>query len=188
MKSVVLSGSVAGTKTIAVARYTEQILRDQRPGDQVVLVDLSQHELVFSDGRNYLDYTGDTKTVVTEVMEAELVIIASPIYQASIPGGLKNLLDLLPSDAFRDTVVGMIITAGSLRHYHIPETQFKPVLAYLKAQVLANYVFIEDKDIHRGEVDDDDAVLRIHRFVDDALTTAEVFQEVQRRKDRQYGF
>ncbi|MDA3949075.1 MAG: NAD(P)H-dependent oxidoreductase [Spirochaeta sp.] len=188
MKIVVLSGSVAGTKTRAVAGYTAGHLTETYPDHEISLLDLAEFDIDFSDGRNYLDYTGDTGTVVRAIMAAEVLIVASPVYQASIPGALKNVLDLLPADGLTDTVVSMIVTAGSVRHSTIPETHFKPIFAYLKAHVVANYVFIEEKDIHRGEIIDDDVYLRIERLVDDTLTLAEVHAEVRARKDAAYGF
>lgn len=188
MNVVVLSGSITGTKTRAVARYTQDHLAKTYRDHDVSLLDLAEYEIASSDGRNYLDYPGDTGTVARKIMAAEVLIVVSPIYQASIPGALKNVLDLLPADALTDTVVSMIATAGSARHSLVPEVHFKPIFAYLKAQVVANYVFIEEKDVHRGEIIDDDVYLRIERLVDDTLTLAEVHAEVRARKDAAYGF
>jgi FMN reductase len=188
MKIVVLSGSVAGTKTRTVAGYAATTLADAHPDHDVDLLDLAEFDVVPSDGRNYLDYTGDTATVVRAIMAAEVLIVASPVYQASIPGVLKNVLDLLPTDGLTDKVVSMIVTAGSLRHSLVPEVHFKPIFSYLKAHLVANYVFIEEKDIHRGEIIDDDVYLRIQRLIEDTLTLAEVYAEVRARKDAEYGF
>jgi FMN reductase len=43
-----------------------------------------------------MDYTGDTRVVLEKIMEADAYIIGTPVFQASIPGTLKNLFDLLP--------------------------------------------------------------------------------------------
>jgi FMN reductase len=188
MKIVVLAGSVAGTKTRAAAGYTASALSESHPDHEVTLLDLAEFDVVSSDGRNYLDYTGDTATVVRAIMDAEVLIVASPIYQASMPGVLKNVFDLLPSDGLRDTVVSLIVTAGSARHSLVPEMHFKPVFTYLKAHLVENSVFIEEKDIHRGEIIDDDVYLRIQRLMEDTLTLAEVYAEVRARKDGEYGF
>jgi FMN reductase len=188
VKIVVLSGSVAGTKTRTVAGYTATTLSEGHPDHEVTLLDLAEFDVVPSDGRNHLDYTGDTAEVVRAIMAAEVLIVASPVYQASMPGVLKNVLDLLPSDGLRDTVVALIVTAGSVRHSLVPEMQFKPVFTYLKAHVVENGVFIEEKDIHRGEIIDDDVYLRIQRLIEDTLTLAEVYAGVRARKDAAYGF
>ena len=58
--------------------------------------------------------------------------IGFPIFQASIPGSLKNVFDLLPVNAFHDKVIGLVATAGSSKHYLIPEMHLKPILSYMK--------------------------------------------------------
>ncbi|MFP4644703.1 MAG: NADPH-dependent FMN reductase [Spirochaetales bacterium] len=188
MNIVALAGSVAGSRTRTAVGHTVAYLSEHAAGHTVTTLDLADYTLAFSDGRNYLDYTGDTAVVVRRIMEADVLIVGSPVFQASIPGALKNVFDLLPSGAFRDKVVAMIVTAGSPRHYLIPEIQLKPILTYLKAHVVEDYVFIEDREIHRGDIVEDDARLRIERLVDDTLTLASVYAEVRARKDKEYGF
>ena len=94
-------------------------------------------------------------------MEADAIIIGTPVFQASIPATLKNIFDLLPQNAFRDKVVSIVVTAGSAKHYLIVEQQLKPILAYMKAQIVQTYVFIEEKDFYRKEITDDDVLFRI---------------------------
>jgi FMN reductase len=73
-----------------------------------------------------LDYEGDTAFVTKKIMEADAIVIGTPIFQASIPATLKNIFDLLPVNAFRDKVVSVLVTAGSSKHYLVPEQQLKP--------------------------------------------------------------
>lgn len=188
MKIVVLSGAAAGTRTRTVARSIEQQLVSTYPDHTTTLIDLSGLTIQFSDGRNYLDYTGDTAAVARALMDADIVVVTSPIYQASMPGALKNVLDLLPTDGLAETVVSMVITAGSARHSLVPELHFKPVFTYLKAYTVPTYVFIEEKSIQRGEIIDDDVHLRIERLLDDTITLAEVYAAIRERKDAEYGF
>jgi len=188
MKILVLAGSVAGNKTRLVSEYAAKKLKNQYPDHEVTYVNLADYSVNMSDGRNYLDYSGDTAKIAKTIMDSEVIVLGSPIFQASIPGALKNLLDLLPTDGLRDKTVGLIITAGSLRHNLIPEFQFKPVFHYLKAQVLDTYVFIEDRDFQGNTIANDDVFFRIDRMLDDLLTLSEVFAQVRKQKDQEYGF
>ena len=54
-----------------------------------LLLDLAEYNVQFSDGRNYLEYEGDTGYVTKTIMEADAMIIGTPIFQASIPATLK---------------------------------------------------------------------------------------------------
>lgn len=102
MKIVGLSGSNVGTKTRTAMDYTLKAAKDKYPDMEVTLIDLAEYEVQFSDGRDYWEYEGDTGYVAQTVMEADAIIIGTPIFQASIPAALKNIFDLLPVNAFRD--------------------------------------------------------------------------------------
>lgn len=188
MKIVALSGSNVGTKTRTAMDYTVAELKKNDPDYEVTLIDLAEYELVFSDGRNYLEYEGDTKYVTQTLMDADAILIGTPIFQASIPATLKNIFDLLPVNALRDKVVSMLVTAGSAKHYLIAEQHLRPVLFYMKAQVVQSYVFIEEKDFHRGEIINDDILFRIERLVEDTVMLTETYAEIREKKEAAYDF
>ena len=135
-----------------------------------------------------MEYEGDTGFVTKTIMEADAIIIGTPIFQASIPATLKNIFDLLPVNAFRDKVVSMLVTAGSPKHYLIAEQQLKPILAYMKAQIVQTYVFIEEKDFHRKEIVNDDVLFRIERLVEDTVVLTETYTKIREEKEANYDF
>ncbi|GGE30253.1 FMN reductase [Pullulanibacillus camelliae] len=188
MKIVGLSGSIMGTKTRTAMDYAIKTLTEKFPDAEVTLIDLADYDLQFSDGRNYLEYEGDTGYVTQTIMAADALIIGTPIFQASIPATLKNIFDLLPVDAFLDKVVSILVTAGSSKHYLIAEQQLKPILAYMKAQIVQTYVFIEEKDFHRKEIINDDVLFRIQRLVEDTVVLTETFTKIREAKEAEYGF
>src|SRR5690625_2691582 len=96
MKIVIVSGSIIGSKTKTAMLELEKIIKETSPEHVVTTLDLAEYELQFSDGRNYMEYDGDTKYVAETVMEADAIIFGTPIFQASIPATLKNIFDLLP--------------------------------------------------------------------------------------------
>ncbi|TFJ92669.1 NADPH-dependent FMN reductase [Lentibacillus salicampi] len=188
MKIAGIAGSVVGSKTrIAVEQILNKMKNDYQEVD-TTLIDLSDYELVFSDGRDYRDYSGDTKWVLEEIMAADAYIIGTPIFQASIPGALKNLFDLLPNEAFREKVVGIVATAGSAKHYLVPEHQLKPILSYMKAVIIPKYVFVEEKNYYQKKIVDDDAIFRLHQLADDLVHGINVFSEIQQEKDSAFPF
>lgn len=188
MKIVGLSGSKVGSKTRTAIDYTMKILREKYPESDTIVIDLADYDMEFSDGRNYLEYEGDTKYVAQTIMEADAIIIGTPTFQASIPATLKNIFDLLPISAFRDKVVSMVVTAGSGKHYLIPEQQLKPILSYMKAQIVQTYVFIEEKDFLRKEIINDDVLFRIERLIEDTIMLTETYMKIREAKEAEYGF
>ena len=188
MKIVALSGSKVGTKTKTAMNYTVKSINDKIPVTDVTLIDLADYDIQFSDGRNYLEYAGDTKYVAKTIMEADIIIIGTPIFQASIPATLKNIFDLLPINAFQDKIVSLLVTAGSSKHYLIAEQQLKPILAYMQAQIVQKYVFIEEKDFYRNEITSDDVLFRIDRLIEDTVLLAETYIKIRKEKEAAYGF
>jgi FMN reductase len=188
MKIVGLSGSIVGSKTRTAMNYLSKEISEKYPDAELTLIDLAEYNIQFSDGRNYLEYEGDTGFVTKSIMEADAIIIGTPIFQASIPGTLKNIFDLLPVNAFNDKVVSILVTAGTAKHYLVAEQQLKPILAYMKAQIVQTYVFIEEKDFHRKEIINDDVIFRINRLVEDTVVLTETYTSIRKAKEAEYDF
>lgn len=186
MKIVALSGSIVGTKTKTVMQYVVEQVAKKAPDAEVTFIDLSEYDVQFSDGRLYTEYTGDTAYVTNKLMEADAIIIGTPIFQASIPGTLKNIFDLLPEKAFRDKVVSIVVTAGSPKHYLVVEQQLKPILSYMKAQVVPAYVFVEGKDINRQAIINEDVFFRADRLVEDTLLLVETYTHFRLQQEALY--
>lgn len=185
MKLIGLSGSQVGSKTRTAMNEIVKKVNEKYPDIETDIIDLAEYDMQFSDGRNYLDYEGDTGYVTKELMEADAIIIGMPIFQASLPGALKNVFDLLPVDAFRDKTVSMLITAGSAKHYLVADLQLKPILSYMKAQIVQTYVFIEEKDFHQKEIINTDVLDRLDRLAEDTVVLTQTFEQI---RESQYDF
>lgn len=188
MKIVALAGSIVGTKTKTAMLKTVEMIKQIYPKHEVTFLDLAEYKVDFSDGRHYFEYEGDTKYVTETMMEADAIIIGTPIFQASIPATLKNIFDLLPVNAFRDKVVSSVVTAGTAKHFLIVEQQLNPILAYMKAHIVPTYVFIEEKDFLRKEIVNDDILFRLERLVEDTVLTVDAFETIRKKQDEKYDF
>lgn len=158
MKIVMISGSIVGSKTKLAFEKMKEMFIKQYPDYDIELLDLADYTIQFSDGRNYFEYDGDTKYVAETIMDADMLVIGTPVFQASIPGSLKNIFDLLPVNPFRKKTVSIVVTTGSSKHYLDVEQQLKPILAYMIAQIMATYVFIEEADFLQGKIINDDII------------------------------
>lgn len=188
MKITLLSGSVVGTKTQTTMTIMQKKIQEQYPEASVTLLDLKQLTLQFSDGRNYLDYSDDTRFVTTTLMDSDIILIGSPTFQASIPGTLKNVFDLLPQSAFENKVVGLVMTAGSTKHFLVAEMHLKPIIHYMKGNLVANYVFIEERDFHQATIVNDDVLLRLDKLIEDAIVLTKAYKQVWAEQEASYDF
>src|SRR5699024_5472828 len=161
---------------------------DKYPDKDVTALDLADYDLQFSDGRPYHEYDGDTKYVTETNMDADAIIIGSPIFQASIPATLINIFDLLPVNEFMVKDVSIFVSASSAKHYLVNEQQLKPILSYMKAHIVPTYVFMEEEDFLKKEIVNDDIIFRIERLVEDTVRTTDAFRQVREAEAALYDF
>ncbi|MFJ7508933.1 NAD(P)H-dependent oxidoreductase [Peribacillus simplex] len=74
MKVLGLSGSVVGSKTVTALRYIEEQFHRDYPEVEFTIVNLADYDIHFSDGRNYLQYEGDTSLVIKKILEADAIM------------------------------------------------------------------------------------------------------------------
>src|SRR5699024_12700373 len=86
MKVVAIAGSIVGSTTKTVMEEVVDMFGKQYPIHDISLLDLAKYDIQFSDGRKYLDYEGDTREATEMIMDADALIIGTPILQSSIPG------------------------------------------------------------------------------------------------------
>lgn len=168
-KIIALTGSVKGIKTYVALQDTLKRIEETNPEMDTQLVSIGEFNLEFSDGRPIDQYNLDTQYLIKQVMAADAIIIASPTYQTSIPGALKNIFDLLPMHALENKVTGMIITAASPMYFLMAEQQLKPILSYMGAHVLSKYVYIQDCHFTNNVITDEDIKDRINTLAMDIV-------------------
>jgi FMN reductase len=87
------------------------------------------------------------RIVRAKVDVSRAIVIATPVYKASLAGGLKALLDLLPENALAGKTVLPIATGGSPAHQLAIEFGLKPVLSALGARHILAGVYATDQDV-----------------------------------------
>jgi len=148
MKLVGVSGSLIGTKTSKMVFDVLSAAKKVDPTIETELVDLKDYEVEFVKGTPLLYYNEDTITVVNKILSADILLFGTPIYQASISGVLKNLLDHFPTDSFKSKVTGIVSTGGSHKHFLVSEYHLRPILTFLKGVVPTTSVFVHNEDFN----------------------------------------
>lgn len=170
MKLVGVSGAVIGEKTAKAVNEVLLNVHKNNPDVQIELIDMRDYDVEFVVGKPLASYNEDTQSIVTKIIEADMVIFGTPVYQASITGVLKNLFDHLPTTALQSKIVGMVTTAGSKNHLLVTEYQLKPILAFFKATVATNNVFIHTSCFNNNnEIIDEDVQHRIQSLAQELV-------------------
>ena len=170
MKLVGISGSLSGWKTNVVVHKVLRAAKRIDPMLDIELIDLKDYEVEFVCGHPLAYYNEDTREVVSKIEKADMLVIGTPIYQASITGALKNVLDHLPLDVFKGKVTGIVSNGGSIKHFLVTEYHLKPILTYLKGTVTTGNVFVHDDSFDDvNEIIDEDVTERIELLAKEIL-------------------
>jgi FMN reductase len=141
---LVLTGSPSrASRTATLARHVADEL--ELTGHDVQVVDL---RTLPADALLAAD-TSDPqiRAVVDALLDADGLVVATPIYKAAYSGLLKVFLDLLPQRALTGKVVLPLATGGTLAHVLAIDYALRPVLVSLGAQHVSTGRFILDQHV-----------------------------------------
>lgn len=174
MKLLAVSGSPsAPSKTVTALEVALDHARTVRPDLDLALLNLRDLRMEFSDGRDPAAYEGDTRRAIDEVVDADALIVGTPMYRGSYTGRLKNLFDVLPNDALVGTPVGLVATGGTDHHFLAIEHQLKPLLGFFHAHSLPGAVYANNGHFSGGRLTDNGIRARLEQLAEAVVTFAE---------------
>jgi FMN reductase len=178
MNVVLLSGSPSAPSrsSLLLAHVRHRLAETSSACQLIALRELPAQPLLQAD-------LSDTalQAALARVAEADLVVVATPIYKAAYSGLLKAFLDLLPQDGLRGKTVLPIATGGSLAHLLAIDYALKPVLHALGARHIADAVFVADAQVPRGSSGHYEPERAVTERLDRALLG--LFEPAPRRRD-----
>ena len=127
-------------------------VRGQAEKIDVDIMNLADTPIDICDGRPLEGYGPETRRAVDRIADAASVLIAAPVYRASFPGVLKNLLDIAPVEALQAKPVGIVAMGGSAHHYLAVDTQLRQVLGWFGALVAPTSVYLTGADFRDGQL------------------------------------
>jgi len=143
---VAVVGSLhAPSKTAALVEAILAELADTLPIDPHV-VRISEVGPSFAGALLRTDLPVETEAELRRIEQADLLIVASPVYRASFTGLLKHLFDFVDQYALIDTPVLLAASGGSERHSLILEHQLRPLFGFFQALTLPLGIYAHDSD------------------------------------------
>jgi FMN reductase len=152
-KLLMLVGAATPPGRLAAAIAAAAEMARAGGGDvNVEILNLAETPIDICDGRPLDSYGAATRRAVAQIAGATSVLIAAPVYRASFPGVLKNLLDITPVEALQNKPVGIVAMGGSPHHYLAIDGQLRPVLAWFGALVAPTGVYLTGGDFRDGQL------------------------------------
>jgi FMN reductase len=130
------------SRTHALARTLVAALSEGLPGgrrEEVDLATLAPRVLAPDEP--------DVAAAVELVLDADVLVLASPTYKATYSGLLKAFLDRLGTDALGSAAAIPILLGGAQNHRLAIDVHFTPLLLELGARVPARGLFVLESEV-----------------------------------------
>lgn len=154
-----LCGSLRDESTTRTA-LNHTLVTAQQAGAQTDLIDLRHVDLPIYDGDD--PEAGDAMEVRNRIRQADGLILATPVYHATIASPLKVALDYCRRGDLEDTTVGLLCTAGG-RFYGPVFSHLRSIVQILDAWALPEQVAIPNAGtaISGDTITDDELATRL---------------------------
>ena len=133
---VVVGNPKPASRTYQAALHLAEQLAGRAPDLTVDLAEFGAGLLDWSDAA--------TAEAVADVINLDLLVVASPTYKASYTGLLKLFLDRFQADALAGVVAVPLMLGAGPGHAMAPEVFLKPVLAELGAVLPTRALYLLD--------------------------------------------
>lgn len=147
-----MSGSVTRpSRTTALVRSIVEAIAS-RGGIHTKLVELADAAPHLFAALTPYQVDGKAREILDLVEGADLLVVGTPVYRASMSGALKHLFDLVDHRAFAGKPVVLAATGGSLMHGLVTEHQLRPLFGFLNALTLPTTVYAVESDFDNYHV------------------------------------
>jgi len=146
LRLVAVSGGLQRpSRAAALAEHLLDLIADQVPCEQR-LIELGQlaPRLAGAVWRSQLPDTVENDLAAVE--QADILVVATPVYRGSYTGLFKHFFDFIHQDALIDKPVLLAATGGSERHALVIDHQLRPLFSFFQARTLPLGVYATDMD------------------------------------------
>ena len=170
MKVVIISGSPRkNANTQIVMKYVYDYTKEKN--SETKLINLSEGKIEYFRGPGE-EYNIETKTAANDLMEADVWIIGTPIYNSFFSSALKNLFEYVNYKKTAGKIAGVVILASGNIGFIDVQTLITQLLSYFRVITNPKAVFLTTDSLSDNAVSDKDAQDRLKTMIDETLELA----------------
>ena len=143
---------------------------------EVKLLNLSERQIECYRGPEE-EYNKITKNAAQDVLDADVWLIGSPIYNSFFSSALKNLFEYVNYKKTEGKVAGMVIVAGGNIGFIDVQTMITQLLSYFRVLTNPKAVFLTVDSFSGNSLIDESAKERLREMVDGTLKIASHMKE-----------
>ena len=170
MKVVIISGSPRkNANTQVIMKYVFEYTKSKNVDTK--LINLSDGQIECYRGPEE-EYNEHTKNAANDIMDADVWLIGSPIYNSFFSSALKNLFEYINYKKTEGKVAGMaILAAGNIGFIDV-QTLITQLLSYFGVITNPKAVFLTTESISENTISNDEDKKRLRELVDGTLKMA----------------
>jgi len=130
---------------VALSEHLLDLIADAIPCEQR-LVELGQLAPHFAGAVWRSQLPDVVERELAAVEQADVLVVATPVYRGSYTGLFKHFFDFIHQDALIDKPVLLAATGGSERHALVIDHQLRPLFSFFQARTLPLGVYATDQD------------------------------------------
>ncbi|WP_194704402.1 FMN reductase [Xanthomonas phaseoli] len=174
LRVVAVSGGMQRpSKAVALAEHLLALIADQVPCERH-LVEIGALAPHFAGALWRTQVPGAVEQALRLVEQADILVVATPVYRGSFTGLFKHFFDFIDQDALIDTPVLLAATGGSDRHALVIDHQLRPLFSFFQARTLPLGVYATDRDFLDYRVHNEALAERARLAVQRALPLIEL--------------
>ena len=170
MKIVVISGSPRKTaNTQIMMKYVYEYAKSKN--NDIKFINLSEGEIDYYTGPDG-QYSEATKQATSDILEADIWLIGTPIYNSFFSSALKNLFEYVNYKKTAGKTAGLAILASGNIGFIDVQTLLNQLMTYFRVITNPHGVFMTVDMIKDGKISNEEAKNRLEELVDETLAMA----------------
>lgn len=169
LRIVAVSGGLQRpSRAATLAEHLLDLIGEGVPCDQhLIELGALAPQLAGALWRSQLPETVERQLAAVE--QADVLVVATPVYRGSYTGLFKHFFDFIDQDALIDTPILLAATGGSERHALMIDHQLRPLFSFFQARTLPLGVYATDRDFAEGRLHDEALIQRARLAVQRAM-------------------
>lgn len=169
MKIVVISGSPRKTaNTQIMMRFVYDYAKSKN--QDIKFINLSEGGIDYFRGANE-NYSQLTQQAAKDIMDADVWIIGTPIYNSFFSAALKNLFEFINYKNTAGKTAGLAILASGNIGFIDVQTLLTQLMSYFRVVTNPKAVFMTVDAIKDGQIDENEKT-RLKELVDETMLLA----------------